>query len=316
VHHTPSGPSFAARVTGLLARARFRAAGLIAPLAMVAVTIRRTRVVPVTLLGLVLVAIALTAPIAKYDDGSSSADTLSSTSGTGRELVPATGDGWTRDGLPEETSRSERSPASSSSASSKPDHPSASSAPTSADAAERAATVGSSPSSSSDSSSASASESSAAPASEKSASASSSEPSSSAPARPATPAAPASTPAVERPTAETPSADPVDVALAAVNAERRDADCAALDADAGLASVAAEHSSAMDEDGFVDVRSPDGGAPLDRGDRTAVVASGSDPAAVAAGWLADATDRAALLDCGLTRAGVGIAGHAWTLLAA
>ncbi len=63
---------------------------------------------------------------------------------------------------------------------------------------------------------------------------------------------------------------------------------------------------------FVAVRSPDGGSPLDRGSRTAVVATGSDPAAVADRW----ADDAALLDCSLTSAGVGTTGGYWTLLAA
>ena len=67
----------------------------------------------------------------------------------------------------------------------------------------------------------------------------------------------------------------------------------------------------MRDGGFVDVHSPDGGTPVDRGSRTAVVATGTDPAAVAAGWLSAGT----LLDCGLTRAGVGTTDGFWTLVA-
>jgi uncharacterized protein YkwD len=94
--------------------------------------------------------------------------------------------------------------------------------------------------------------------------------------------------------------------LAAVNAARASAGCAALAVDADLAALAAQPSAEMRDGGFVAVRS------LDRGERTAVVATGGDPAAVADGWLADAT----LLDCALTSAGVGTSGGYWTLVAA
>ena len=96
-----------------------------------------------------------------------------------------------------------------------------------------------------------------------------------------------------------------------MNTARTSAGCAALPADADLAALAAGHSAEMRDGDFIAVRSPDGGSPLDRGDRTVVVATGSDPAAVADGWLADAT----LLDCSLTIAGVGTTGGYWTLVA-
>jgi uncharacterized protein YkwD len=107
----------------------------------------------------------------------------------------------------------------------------------------------------------------------------------------------------------------VEQLLAAVNAERTAAGCAALTVDEGLASAASEHSAAMRDDDLVDVRSAEDGPPLDRGGRTAVVAGGTDPVAVAAGWLGDADDRAALLDCGLTTAGAATDDGFWTLVA-
>ena len=97
-----------------------------------------------------------------------------------------------------------------------------------------------------------------------------------------------------------------------MNTARTSAGCSAVTADPDLAALAAAHSTEMRDGDFVAVRSPDGGSPLDRGDRTVVVATGTDPTAVADGWLADAT----LLDCSLTSAGVGTTGGYWTLVAA
>jgi hypothetical protein len=98
--------------------------------------------------------------------------------------------------------------------------------------------------------------------------------------------------------------------LALVNDARVAAGCPAMAADASLAALAAEHSAAMRDGGVVDVHVP-GSTPLDRGGRTAVVASGTDPVVVGDGWAAET----ALLDCGLTAAGVGTTDGWWTLVA-
>jgi uncharacterized protein YkwD len=83
-----------------------------------------------------------------------------------------------------------------------------------------------------------------------------------------------------------------------VNAARDDAGCGALTRDDDLAAAARDNSSAMAEDeepGVVD----------EAGTAAAVAAGRPDAASVVDAWLADDTDRAALLDCGLTSAGVG-----------
>jgi uncharacterized protein YkwD len=94
--------------------------------------------------------------------------------------------------------------------------------------------------------------------------------------------------------------------LALVNAERATASCAHLGIDAHLTEAATADSAAMRR----------GSAP---DQAVAAVAHGtSDADAVVAGWLADPTSRAALLDCTRTTAGIGIAtgsgGPWWTLL--
>jgi uncharacterized protein YkwD len=101
-------------------------------------------------------------------------------------------------------------------------------------------------------------------------------------------------------------------------------DCAPLAADPELAVMAAEHSTAMMSAGHsTAMRELDGGGRvasdglpvLDLAGRTAMTAAGvNDPAAVVAGWLDDPGDRAALLDCSLTIAGVGVAGGSWWTL--
>jgi hypothetical protein len=87
-----------------------------------------------------------------------------------------------------------------------------------------------------------------------------------------------------------------------VNTARAAAGCGALALDPALAALAAEHSAAL----------RNGGPPPELGGRTAVVSTGTDPAAITAGWLADD----APLDCDLSTAGVGTSDGFWTLVAA
>jgi uncharacterized protein YkwD len=109
--------------------------------------------------------------------------------------------------------------------------------------------------------------------------------------------------------------------LALVNDARARSGCDALVSDATLAATAQAHSAAMRDRGFLSLDDPVNGSVLDHGARAGMIAQGtSDPAAVVAGWLADDTDRAAILDCGLESMGVGVAdgpgGPWWTQLLA
>lgn len=107
--------------------------------------------------------------------------------------------------------------------------------------------------------------------------------------------------------------------LALVNDARARSGCDALVSDATLAATAQAHSAAMRDRGFFSLDDPVNGSVLDHGARAGMIAQGtSDPAAVVAGWLADDTDQAAILDCGLESMGVGVAdgpgGPWWTQL--
>lgn len=112
-----------------------------------------------------------------------------------------------------------------------------------------------------------------------------------------------------------------DRVLALINQERARTGCDALSADDALAATAQAHSAAMRELGSLGHDDADGGSLSDLGGRAVAVARGdADPAAVVEGWLADPTDRAALLDCGLRSIGVGTAdgdgGPWWTAVLA
>ena len=318
MHSAPAGPGLPARAAGLLARLRFRAAALLGPLGILVLVLRRTRLLPVTLAALALGSFVVAAPLTPYDDDARSTAALSSTSGGGQELVPATGDGWTQDGAPVVTSPSgsDEEPASSASRSSPSGSPSSSSTPSSSPTRSSSGSSSSEPSSPGSASRAAveATEESEPPATGRSTTESSraSSPGNSSPSSSSSTAqAPSSEPEPSEtlsdtvpaaPEAATTGADPAGEVLAVVNTARTAAGCAALTADAGLASLAARHSAAM----------RDGGSPPDGASRTAVVATGTDPAAVADDLLADA----ALLDCSLTTAGVGTTDGFWTLLAA
>ena len=113
--------------------------------------------------------------------------------------------------------------------------------------------------------------------------------------------------------------------LALVNAERAAAGCGALSADSGLASVARAHSADMRDRGFFDHVNLDGLDPFDRAERAGISARAEnlaygqpDPAAVMDAWMNSAGHRANILNCSLTRLGVGVAegagGPWWTQL--
>ncbi|MDK3256207.1 CAP domain-containing protein [Blastococcus capsensis] len=113
--------------------------------------------------------------------------------------------------------------------------------------------------------------------------------------------------------------------LALVNAERGRAGCGPLTADPGLAAVARAHSTDMRDRGFFDHVNLDGLDPFDRADRAGVAARAeniargqADAAAVMTSWMNSPGHRQNILDCSLTRLGVGIAagpgGPWWTQL--
>ncbi|HLM05074.1 MAG TPA: CAP domain-containing protein [Blastococcus sp.] len=127
-------------------------------------------------------------------------------------------------------------------------------------------------------------------------------------------------PAVEPSTEAGSPAAAGDRVLALVNGARVGAGCAALVVDGGLAATAKAHSTDMRKDGVLGLRTADGGSVLALGARAASVASGTtDPGTVVDSWLAGG-DGAAILDCGMTAAGIGMdrgnAGPWWTLLLA
>ena len=98
MHHAPAGPPRSA----------------LAPLRTLIRVLRRARVVPIVLGAFVLGAFALAAPM---PDDADARDTAVLTSrDDGQDLVPATGDGWTQDGAPAETSPADEESSSSSSA--------------------------------------------------------------------------------------------------------------------------------------------------------------------------------------------------------
>jgi uncharacterized protein YkwD len=290
VHHAPAGPRLSARLAGLLA-----------PLVSLLRLLRRTRVLPVTLAAIALGAFALAAPIAPYDDDARSTAAL--TAGAEDGLVPATGGGWTQDGVPAPSSADDE-PVASSSASS-----AASSSASESSSASSPASDDASPAGIAASSASSADTSSSAPGTSGTASSSPRLPAVATDRSPEPVETSSSAPA-GTPSAEAPVVDPADQVLALVNDARVAAGCPAMAADASLAALAAEHSAAMRDGGVVDVHVP-GSTPLDRGGRTAVVASGTDPVVVGDGWAAET----ALLDCGLTAAGVGTTDGWWTLVA-
>ena len=124
------------------------------------------------------------------------------------------------------------------------------------------------------------------------------------------------------------AADPTAEAavLALVNEARADAGCGALTADPALAAVARAHSADMRDRDYFSHTSPEGLSPFDRAEQAGVddsraenIAFGqSDAAAVMEAWLESPGHRQNILDCELTRLGVGVAegpgGPWWTQL--
>jgi uncharacterized protein YkwD len=128
--------------------------------------------------------------------------------------------------------------------------------------------------------------------------------------------APAAVPAV-------PSVE--DQVLALVNVQRAADDCGALTGDAALASVARAHSADMRDRRFFDHVNPDGLSPFTRAERAGLSARAEniaygqpDAAAVVKTWMDSPGHRANILNCSLTRLGVGVAegpgGPWWTQL--
>jgi uncharacterized protein YkwD len=139
-------------------------------------------------------------------------------------------------------------------------------------------------------------------------------------------------PAVARsqpaPMARAAPADPgVEAAvLALVNQARAAAGCGAVTADPALAAVARAHSADMRDRGYFSHTSPEGLSPFDRAEQSGIdysraenIAFGqADAAAVMEAWLESPGHRANILDCELTKLGVGVAegtgGPWWTQL--
>lgn len=133
-----------------------------------------------------------------------------------------------------------------------------------------------------------------------------------APSSPAAPAAPAAGGATSQ-------------VAALVNAERASAGCRPLVVDTELATVARAHSEDLRDRGISDPDGLDAVDPEGRAERAEVsVSAGNvavgqqDAAAVVRSWMGDSGARADILDCDLTRVGVGIAhgdgGPWWTQL--
>ena len=122
-------------------------------------------------------------------------------------------------------------------------------------------------------------------------------------------------------------ADPAESeVLSLVNSERTASGCAALAWDETLAQVARLHSADMAARDYMDHTNPDGLTPFDRAAAAGTTASAENIAAgqqtaadVMAAWMASPGHRANILNCSLTRLGVGVGyggsyGITWTQL--
>jgi hypothetical protein len=113
-------------------------------------------------------------------------------------------------------------------------------------------------------------------------------------------------------TGEQPATDAAAV-LALVDAERAAAGCPALRADTALDGLGAAHAADMRDRGYFDHTDPDGRTPWDRAAAAGVdgvaaenIARGqADATAVVAAWMDSPGHRANILDCSLTRHGLG-----------
>jgi uncharacterized protein YkwD len=138
-----------------------------------------------------------------------------------------------------------------------------------------------------------------------------------APAAPAEAARTAATPAASGPEA---------AVLDLVNQARGQAGCEAVTADPALAGVARAHSADMRDRGYFSHTTPEGLSPFDRAGAAGIsyaraenIAYGQrDAAAVMDAWMNSAGHRANIVDCSLTKLGVGVAegpgGPWWTQL--
>jgi uncharacterized protein YkwD len=144
-------------------------------------------------------------------------------------------------------------------------------------------------------------------------------------AAPAPVATPAPAPAPAAPAPAPAGLDRAGQVLALVNQERAAAGCRPLSADSGLAGVAAAHSADMRDRGYFDHVNLSGQSPFDRASAAGLTARAeniargqADAAAVMSSWMKSPGHRANILDCSLTRLGVGIAdggaGPWWTQL--
>jgi uncharacterized protein YkwD len=147
-----------------------------------------------------------------------------------------------------------------------------------------------------------------------------------APAAPVVPVVPVASVAPVAPAVPAPATGGAeDQILALVNAERAAAGCGAVSADPGLTAVARAHSEDMRDRDFFDHVNPEGLSPFDRAERAGMSARAENiaygqpgPADVMAAWMDSSGHRANILNCDLTRLGVGIAdgngGPWWTEL--
>ena len=140
-------------------------------------------------------------------------------------------------------------------------------------------------------------------------------------------AEPAAPPPAESTPPAPPAADPAEAeVLTMVNNERSAAGCPAIAWDVTLAPVARLHSADMAARDYMDHTNPDGLTPFDRAAAAGTTASAENiaagqqtAAAVMASWMASPGHRANILNCGLTRLGVGVGyggsyGITWTQL--
>ncbi|MCK9898459.1 CAP domain-containing protein [Frankia sp. AgB32] len=138
-------------------------------------------------------------------------------------------------------------------------------------------------------------------------------------------AAPAPTTTTRGPAASPAGSHPNDV-VARTNEQRRTAGCPALTIDPVLTAVAQAHSVDMAVAAYFSHDSPDGRTPFDRITAAGfafsvaaenIAAGQRDPDAVLPAWMNSPGHRANILNCALTRIGVGVAtggpyGTYWT----
>ncbi|CAO5256744.1 CAP domain-containing protein [Frankia sp. AgKG'84/4] len=138
---------------------------------------------------------------------------------------------------------------------------------------------------------------------------------------PPAPATPTRVPAAASPAGGYPAG-----VVAKTNEQRRAAGCPALSIDPVLTAVAQAHSADMALAAYFSHDSPDGRGPFDRITAAGfafsaaaenIAAGQSDPSAVLQAWMNSPGHRANIVNCGLTRIGVGVAtggpyGTYWT----